>query len=225
MNINLDDFIRVEEGKVLWWQGEEVLVRLVSGMETDITFNALGGSVKAHKEILSKFSSVFRAMFTTEMREGITSIVEVPDISIDGLKLFLLLVYIQGEIFEDGEDEEDIAPAEFQSSIDRHFEELFDACIKYGARCLEPTIIAHIDLHLTVENCHVYWRKSTTMTYSGEGMTKVLNFLRAHNLMGGEMFVEGMDNGQGNLRAYVNQVQEDRGLGPLSNVLEIRRRR
>ena len=42
MNIDMDDFIRVEEGKVLWWQGEEVLVRLVSGMETDITFNELG---------------------------------------------------------------------------------------------------------------------------------------------------------------------------------------
>ena len=42
------------------------------------------------------------------------------------------------------------------------------------------------------------------MTYSGEGMTKVLNFIRAHNLIGGEMFVDGMDNGQGNLRAYVN---------------------
>ena len=43
--------------------------------------------------------------------------------------------------------------------------------------------------------------------------------------MGGEMFVDGMDNGQGNLRAYVNQVREDRGLGPLSDVLVIRRRR
>ena len=42
--------------------------------------------------------------------------------------------------------------------------------------------------------------------------------------MGREMFVDGMDNGQDNLRAYVNQVREDRGLGPLSNVLEIRRR-
>ena len=63
------------------------------------------------------------------------------------------------------------------------------------------------------------------MTYSGEGMTKVLNFIRAHSLMGGEMFVDGMDNGQGNLRAYVNQVREDKGLGPLSNVREIRRRR
>ena len=63
------------------------------------------------------------------------------------------------------------------------------------------------------------------MTYSGESMTKVLNFIRAHNLMGSEMFVDRMDNGQGNLRAYVNQVQEDRSLGPLNNVLEIRRRR
>ena len=43
MNIDMDEFIRVEEGKVLWWQGREVLVRLVSGMETNITFNALRG--------------------------------------------------------------------------------------------------------------------------------------------------------------------------------------
>ena len=47
VNIDMDEFIRVEEGKFLWWQGEEVLVRLVSGMETNITFNVLGGVIES----------------------------------------------------------------------------------------------------------------------------------------------------------------------------------
>ena len=159
------------------------------------------------------------------MQEGVSSFVEVPDMTVDGLKLFLLLFYIQGHVYGDSIEEEDTAPLLFGDAINHYFDELFDACIKYQVKVLEPTIIAYIGRNLTVHNCHMYWKKCAAMTHSADGMYIVFTFIGDNTAWDSDHHSEGMDSTEGNLHAYIDRRGDDRGLPPQTNVLVYHPRR
>lgn len=77
-----------------------MLTMLREGIGADVTILTKDDKeVKAHQCILSAHSSVFRAMFSTEMAEKKVGIVEMTDIGSEGLNIFLEFCYT-GEIAE-----------------------------------------------------------------------------------------------------------------------------
>jgi hypothetical protein len=67
---------------------------LGEGINADVTFKTAGGEVlKAHRSMLTLFSHVFNTMFTCGMQEHQTGVVELIDIDVEVLKLFLVLLY------------------------------------------------------------------------------------------------------------------------------------
>jgi hypothetical protein len=132
---------------------------LEEGLHADITINANGGSVKAHRCVLASVSPVFNAMFDHPMREQLTSTVELPEMSIQGLKLFLVLIYILPD--HDGT----VAMPEFAtSSWHKHFDELIEACCTYQVKKLAPVLTFHLSIVLNPERCWDYLRKSEPLS-------------------------------------------------------------
>jgi speckle-type POZ protein len=80
---------------------------LQEGVHVDVTLNAGdGGTAKAHRCILATRSPVIEAMFRSNMKERRTSVVELQDMKLEVIKLFLLAVYcgfdeIEGEAILD----------------------------------------------------------------------------------------------------------------------------
>jgi speckle-type POZ protein len=68
---------------------------------TDITINAAGGRIRAHRAILSTRSPVFRSMFSHDLREKELSTVDISDMSLDACQAFLNYIYgdLRGEEF------------------------------------------------------------------------------------------------------------------------------
>ncbi|KAG0621723.1 hypothetical protein M758_3G043700 [Ceratodon purpureus] len=147
----------VEEGR---WRWRTFSVKcLEEGLYTDIRLNACGGSVRAHRCVLAHGSPVFNAMFRHKMKEYLTSTVELPEMTIEGLQLFLLLLYIDFP-------QHSTTPilGEFQGAVDEHFIEIFEACHKYQVTILIAILNDALPRNLTSENCWDCLEKSTALS-------------------------------------------------------------
>jgi len=60
---------------------------------SDVTLRAEGGELVAHRALLAARSPVFRQMFSTEMMEAQSGVVELPDIRFEVLELLLEFLY------------------------------------------------------------------------------------------------------------------------------------
>ncbi|KAK1631748.1 hypothetical protein QYE76_006063 [Lolium multiflorum] len=60
---------------------------------TDITINAAGGSIRAHRAVLAARSPVFLSMFSHALREKELSTVDTPDMSIAACRAFVRYIY------------------------------------------------------------------------------------------------------------------------------------
>uniref|UniRef100_A0A7N0VL46 BTB domain-containing protein n=1 Tax=Kalanchoe fedtschenkoi TaxID=63787 RepID=A0A7N0VL46_KALFE len=71
------------------------------GIHTDITITTSGGSIGAHRAILSARSPVFCSMFLYDLKEKQLSTIHIPDMTHDAFRAFLSYVYgnIQHEEF------------------------------------------------------------------------------------------------------------------------------
>ncbi|KAM0882304.1 hypothetical protein ACQ4PT_032409 [Festuca glaucescens] len=66
---------------------------LREGVLTDITINAAGGSIRAHRAVLAARSPVFLSMFSHTLREKELSTVDIPDMSIAVCRAFVRYIY------------------------------------------------------------------------------------------------------------------------------------
>ncbi|KAM0833887.1 hypothetical protein ACQ4PT_063978 [Festuca glaucescens] len=83
---------------------------------TDITVNAVGGSIRAHRAVLAARSPVFLSMFSHDLREKELSTVDISYMSIDACRAFI------GYLYSDTSEKELLA----------HRSELVAAGDKYG---------------------------------------------------------------------------------------------
>lgn len=123
---------------------------LQEGVHADVTLKAGdGGTAKAHRCILATRSPVFEAMFRSNMKERKTSVVELQDMKVEVVKLFLLVVYCGFDEFED------------EAILDEHWKEVFGACHKYEVPFLH-NCARFMQRTLVVSNCWDYLRKAIT---------------------------------------------------------------
>jgi len=144
-----------------------LLKMLEEGLHADITLVAQGGSVKAHRCVLVSVSPVFSAMLQHNMKKQLTSTVDIPDMTIDGLQLFLLVLYTTNECdriqLDDGEPMEEL----ISSAIDNHFAEFFGAVHKYRVENRLKRVLLHaLDRNLTPDNCWDYFNGSSQVVSS-----------------------------------------------------------
>jgi hypothetical protein len=143
-----------------------LLKMLEEGLHADITLNAQGGTVKAHRSVLASASPVFQAMFQHDMKEHLTSTVDLLYITIDSLQLFLLLLYITNERTK--------KMVELNAAVDLHFDELYDTADRFEvARRLNVVLIAALGRNLTPRNCWNYMHKSNDSLLSEHGAMRV----------------------------------------------------
>lgn len=138
---------------------DHVLLKMLEeGLHADITLTAQGGSVKAHRSVLASVSPVFCAMFQYQMKEQLTSTVDIPDMTIDGLQLFLLVLYTTNEYTVIGSGTVTM-PQLFSAAIDKHFLEFYEAIRKYQVvrRRLRHVLLSALVRNLTPANCWYYY--------------------------------------------------------------------
>ncbi|KAL6655372.1 hypothetical protein ACP70R_006198 [Stipagrostis hirtigluma subsp. patula] len=70
-----------------------VAAMLNDGILADITVNAVGGSIRAHRAVLAASSPVFMAMFTHDLSEKEQSTVDISDMSLDVCRTFIRYLY------------------------------------------------------------------------------------------------------------------------------------
>lgn len=127
------------------------LEMLEDGVHADITIAAQGGTVKAHRCVLASVSPVFHAMFRHDMKEQLTSTVEIPDMTIDVLQLFLLFLYTTADTIE-------TMSTMLSAAIDKHFVEFYSAVCKYNVESrLRNVLMPSLLRNLTPENCWDYY--------------------------------------------------------------------
>uniref|UniRef100_A0A1J3H865 BTB/POZ domain-containing protein n=1 Tax=Noccaea caerulescens TaxID=107243 RepID=A0A1J3H865_NOCCA len=66
---------------------------LTESIYTDITINASGGSIGAHRAVLAARSPVFRSMFLHDLKEKELSAINIPDMPLDACQAFLGYIY------------------------------------------------------------------------------------------------------------------------------------
>ncbi|CAL5081992.1 unnamed protein product [Urochloa decumbens] len=66
---------------------------LKKDIPTDITIGTSNGSIRAHSNVLSARSPVFRSMFSHNLKEKQLSAVHIPDMSIDECQCFINYMY------------------------------------------------------------------------------------------------------------------------------------
>lgn len=80
--------------RILYETALTSLGRMLSeGIHTDIVINASDGSISAHRAVLASRSSVFRSMFTHDLKEKEMSAIDIPDMSIEACRAFLSYIY------------------------------------------------------------------------------------------------------------------------------------
>ncbi|CAM0951903.1 unnamed protein product [Alopecurus aequalis] len=99
-----------------------VVDMLREGILTDITINAVGGSIRAHRAVLAARSPVFLSMFSHDLREKELSAVDSPDMSIAVCRAFV------GYLYSAATSEEELLA---------HRSELVAAGDKYGVENLK----------------------------------------------------------------------------------------
>lgn len=87
----LNEDVSTTNGLHCW---KYMMKMLGEAIHADVTLKAARGEVvKAHHSVLTLFSPVFNTMFTCGMQEHQTGVVELMDINIEVLKLFLVMLY------------------------------------------------------------------------------------------------------------------------------------
>jgi hypothetical protein len=123
---------------------------LQEGVHADVTLRAGdGGTAKAHRCILATRSPVFEEKFRSNMKYRKTSVVELPNMTVEVVKLFLLVIYCG---FDEIEDE---------AILDEHWKEVFGACRKYEVPFLH-NCARFMQRTLVVSNCWDYLRQAIT---------------------------------------------------------------
>ncbi|XP_050364737.1 BTB/POZ domain-containing protein At1g21780 isoform X2 [Argentina anserina] len=69
---------------------------LEEGIHADVTINTAEGSLKAHKAILSAYSPVFQSMFSHDLKETVSSTIDIEDMSLESCTA--LVSYLYGTI-------------------------------------------------------------------------------------------------------------------------------
>lgn len=104
---------------------------------TDITINAVGGSIRAHRAVLAARSPVFLSMFTHDLREKELSTVDISDMSIDACQAFVGCLY-------------GVATSEEELLV--HRSELVVASDKYGVENLKKACEESMIVDVSTEN-------------------------------------------------------------------------
>ena len=104
---------------------------------TDITINAVGGSIRAHRAVLAARSPVFMSMFTHDLREKELSTVDISDMSIEACQAFVGCVY-------------GVAMSEEELLV--HRSELVVASDKYGVENLKKVCEESMIVDVSTEN-------------------------------------------------------------------------
>ncbi|KAL5201194.1 hypothetical protein ABZP36_035548 [Zizania latifolia] len=99
---------------------------LREGILTDVTVNAGGGSIRAHRAVLAARSPVFMRMFTVDLKEKLLSTVDIADMSLEGCRAFI------GYLYDSNTEEETLA----------HLDELLAASDKYDVKDLKAVCAA-----------------------------------------------------------------------------------
>jgi len=168
-NVDIYKFLELDQNSALKLEEEQkcndhlLLKMLEEGIHTDITLVAQGGSVKAHRSVLASASPVFCAMFQHNMKEQLTSTVEIPDMTIDGLRLFLLVLYTINEYTTVGHGIATVPMAQlFSSAIDKHFGEFWEAVLKYQVlrHKLRDVVLSALVRNLSPDNCWLFYDTS-----------------------------------------------------------------
>jgi len=142
-----------------------LLHMLEDGLYADITFQAKGGTVKVHRSVLAAASPIFKEMFQQQMKEqeppSTVSLPQFPDMVIEILELFLVLLYITNEKTK--------AMPEFNEAVDKHFIALFDAAHKFQVEGrLNAVLEDGLLRHLTPENCWEFYHKCEDLALISE---------------------------------------------------------
>jgi speckle-type POZ protein len=115
---------------------------LSTSQHTDITIKTENDSTSAHRCVLATMSPVFRAMFNNDMLEQNTAVINLPDMSTQALRVFLLLLYC-------GHTGVDLASLQNQCLL-----EVFAACHKYDISYGRKQACVSVLLDsITLENC------------------------------------------------------------------------
>jgi hypothetical protein len=132
---------------------------LLDGLNTDITLEARGGSrFRAHTSVLASYSPVFERKISANMPQI------VDGMSIEGLKLFVVLLYLlpvlQDTVIVNG----------LENAVIAHIDELIAARLKFEVSELDPILTKALAKTLTPENCGnylYYWMLVSLKQHSG----------------------------------------------------------
>lgn len=118
---------------------------LEESIHSDITINAGGGALRAHKAILAASSSVFQSMFLHDLREKESSVIEIEDMSLEACAA--LLNYLYGIIR--------------QEEFWKHRSELLAAADKYDLAdlkaCCEESLLEDLSSGNVLERLREAW--------------------------------------------------------------------
>ncbi|VAI33517.1 hypothetical protein VPH35_090741 [Triticum aestivum] len=144
-----ESVLRSRETRTSMEQAQSGFARMLrEGILTDITINAIGGSIKAHRAVLAARSSVFLRMFSHNLKEKKLSTVDISDMSIDACQTFV--GYLYGVIASEDE-------------LLTHRSELLAAGDKYGIADLKKACEESLRRDVSTEN--VLERLQTAHTY------------------------------------------------------------
>ena len=130
---------------------------------SDITIDVQGQQFKAHKVVLAARSPVFHAMFTTDLMEKKTNIIEIRDIESSTFLELLRFIYT-----DQVDNLEDVAS------------DLLAAADKYMLELLKAKCEASLSRHINLDNCGNLL--TLAHLYSTPGLKKkLLDFARCHS--------------------------------------------
>lgn len=115
---------------------------LEDGSRTDITLQAEGGYLQAHRFILASSSPTLKSHFETYRQRWMTF---SPTMTIQGLELLLILLYSVNNLVS--------VSQLFRGALDEHFDEIFNACHALKIIRLAPVLNEFLPRHLSRENC------------------------------------------------------------------------
>lgn len=135
---------------------------------SDITIETENDTTPAHRCVLATMSPVFKAMFSNDMQEQTSSVVKLPDISTDALRVLLQLIYCGSA----GVDHE---------SLRKHCLEVFRACHKYSlSQSRKQACIAAVISSINLSNCRDIME--TAYTYDAIELSEACKSFIVENL-------------------------------------------
>lgn len=109
---DLDDVETTSEPVLPLWE------RLFDSDDKDVTFQCKDGPISAHKCVLRAASDAFKSALDHDMQERATGVINVPNITVQAMKVFLRVIYTGHVDAEDwGENEDATIPLELLLSM------------------------------------------------------------------------------------------------------------